>query len=54
MAGFLISSLIKTAAQFPDKPLLVYEGRSLTSSQFLNEVKCCASFLQKMISKRVM
>lgn len=47
MAGFLISSLIKTAAQFPDKPLLVYEGRSLTSSQFLNEVKCCASFLQK-------
>lgn len=47
MAGFLISSLNKTAVQFPDKPLLVYEGRTLTSSEFLDEVKCCASFLQK-------
>ena len=47
MAGFLYKSLQKTAAKFPDKPILVYEDQSLTTTDFLNEVKCCASFLKK-------
>ncbi len=47
MAGFLYKSLLKTAKKFAEKPILVSEDKILTTSNFLDEVRCCASFLQK-------
>lgn len=47
MAGFLFNSLKKTTEKFPNKAILVYEDQTLTSTDFLNEVKCCASFLKQ-------
>lgn len=47
MTGFLYKSLTRTAAQFPDKPVLVYEDHELSASDFLIEVQRCASFMIK-------
>lgn len=52
MTGFLYSSLLKTQKKFPNKQILFYEDKALTSTDLLNEVKCCASFLKKSNFKK--
>ena len=47
MPGYLYLSLAKTVESHPKKNLLIFSERTLTSTQFFNEVKCCISFLIK-------